>query len=157
MAGGMEGSILVRGTMLPGRLSAGAIHIDAPSPLDVLFQSILHRSLQEITVTTSKCLSSTRGTSLRTTFVLSYNEGAKISSACLGANIPRSVRTSKDTLKLNIGLSTLHRFASLSNHFKESEESDPATGAKNGYGGLGEGIRGRCNPTNFQQNGRLHA
>ena len=41
-SGGMEGSILGRGTMLPGRLSAGAIKSEASGMLDVLFQSVLH-------------------------------------------------------------------------------------------------------------------
>ena len=39
---GMEGSVLVRGTMLPGRLSAGTIKSEASGMLDVLFQSVLH-------------------------------------------------------------------------------------------------------------------
>ena len=44
---GMEGSILVHGTMLPSRLSAGAIKSEASGMLDVLFQSILIASARE--------------------------------------------------------------------------------------------------------------
>ena len=37
---GIESSILVRGTMLPGRLSAGATQCEAPGVVDVLFPGV---------------------------------------------------------------------------------------------------------------------
>ena len=61
---------------------------------------------------------------------------------------------SKDLIN---GLSPLDSVALLWNHIDWSEELDPADGTRDGYWGLVESIWGYYNPSNTQQNGRLHA